>query len=135
MSSDRSILMNRLYRHFKGDLYRTIDIVRHSETEEDMILYRKEGPNGPTMHMPWVRPLSMWLEEVQRDGYQGPRFSLVQAACGDQSKHDTDLREWGKCSTCIEIHAKGCPICGGRDCDVECRTVLCKRRYTWPYTG
>ena len=58
-----------VYRHFKGALYVVVGTARHSETEEALVVYRREG--SPEL---WVRPISMWSEPVQRDGYDGPRF-------------------------------------------------------------
>ena len=60
-----------IYRHFKGNRYELIDIARHSETMEWMVVYRAlYGERGL-----WVRPLSMWEEIVERDGKRMPRFS------------------------------------------------------------
>ncbi len=50
-----------IYRHFKGGLYELIDIARHSETEEKMIIYRSLENN-----IIWVRPLKMWEEEIKK---------------------------------------------------------------------
>ena len=64
------------YRHFKGNEYELIDIARHSETIEPMVVYRAlYGENGL-----WVRPASMWNEFIDRDGYQGPRFQYLGEA-------------------------------------------------------
>lgn len=61
------------YRHFKGAEYDVIGVARHSETEEEHVVYRAlYGERGL-----WIRPLSMWTEEVDRDGYRGPRFTRV----------------------------------------------------------
>jgi hypothetical protein len=61
------------YRHFKGGLYTVVGVARHSETEEEHVVYRPlSGEQGL-----WVRPLSMWEEPVDRDGYRGPRFVQV----------------------------------------------------------
>lgn len=61
------------YRHFKGGEYELVDIARHSETGEEMVVYRAlYGEYGL-----WVRPAAMWTEEVNRDGYQGPRFMYI----------------------------------------------------------
>ncbi len=68
-----------IYRHFKGNEYEVIDIVRHSETDEQMVLYRAlYGDYGL-----WVRPLELFLGSKQVDGKRVPRFSLV-AAKADQ---------------------------------------------------
>ena len=61
------------YRHFKGNEYELIDIARHSETMEPMVVYRALYGEGGL----WVRPASMWNELVDRDGYRGPRFQYI----------------------------------------------------------
>ena len=62
-----------LYRHFKGNLYRLLYVAKHSETLEPMVVYQAlYGEMGI-----WVRPAAMWNEQVDRDGYNGPRFYPV----------------------------------------------------------
>jgi hypothetical protein len=62
------------YRHFKGGEYELLAIATHSETEEPMVVYRAlYGEQGL-----WVRPASMWTEIIDRDGYHGPRFFLIE---------------------------------------------------------
>ena len=59
-----------LWKHFKGNLYRVMYVALHSETGEEMVVYQAlYGQRGM-----WVRPASMWLGHVERDGYSGPRF-------------------------------------------------------------
>ena len=60
------------YVHYKNDKhYTVIDVVRHSETEEWMVLYRAEyGDYGL-----WVRPLTLFMEIVQKDGQSVRRFA------------------------------------------------------------
>lgn len=59
-----------LYRHFKGNEYRLLYVAKHSETLEEMVVYQAlYGDCGI-----WVRPARMWSEQVDRDGYHGPRF-------------------------------------------------------------
>ena len=61
------------YRHFKGNYYEVIGMARHSETMEEMVVYRAlYGEHGL-----WVRPAVMWTETVDRDGYHGPRFQYI----------------------------------------------------------
>lgn len=61
------------YRHFKGNLYEVIGVAQHSETQEEMVVYRAlYGEYGL-----WVRPAVMWTETVDRDGYHGPRFQYI----------------------------------------------------------
>tara|TARA_B100000767_G_scaffold2763_1_gene2678 strand:- start:242 stop:451 length:210 start_codon:yes stop_codon:yes gene_type:complete len=60
-----------LYRHYKGAQYQVIDTVRHSETEEELVLYRAlYGAKGL-----WVRPLAMFKEEVLVHGKPVARFA------------------------------------------------------------
>ena len=47
-----------------------IGTARHSETEEEYVLYRALYGDGAL----WVRPRAMWDEQIERDGYIGPRF-------------------------------------------------------------
>ena len=62
------------YRHFKGNEYEVIGIAKHSETLEEMVIYRAlYGDCGY-----WVRPKSMWNEEVTRDGKTYKRFEFVE---------------------------------------------------------
>lgn len=62
------------YRHFKGNEYQVIGTARHSETLEEMVVYRALYGDGGL----WVRPAAMWSEQVERDGCCGPRFTLVE---------------------------------------------------------
>ena len=61
------------YRHYKGNEYQLIGFARHSETLEDMVVYRALYGEGEL----WVRPLSMWNETVERDGVCVPRFAYI----------------------------------------------------------
>jgi hypothetical protein len=61
------------YRHYKGNDYTVLGVARHSETLEELVVYRQEyGERGL-----WVRPLAMFLEEVEVDGRRVPRFAFV----------------------------------------------------------
>ncbi len=61
------------YRHYKGNEYTVIGIARHSETLEDMVVYRAEYGDGGL----WVRPLSMFTETVTVNGQTIPRFARL----------------------------------------------------------
>ena len=62
------------YRHFKGGEYEVLGVATHSETLEPMVVYRAlYGEKGL-----WVRPVAMWNQMVERDGYTGPRFTLIE---------------------------------------------------------
>ena len=61
------------YRHFKGNEYEVVGIARHSETQEEMVVYRAlYGDFGL-----WVRPARMWNETVERDGKTFRRFTRI----------------------------------------------------------
>lgn len=62
------------YRHFKGNEYEVIAVAKHSETLEDMVVYRAlYGEKGI-----WVRPLKMWNETVEKDGKKYKRFESIE---------------------------------------------------------
>ena len=64
-----------LYRHYKGNLYEVVDTVRHSETLEPLTLYRAlYGEQGL-----WVRPATMFMEDVVIEGVKQARFAKVSA--------------------------------------------------------
>ena len=61
------------YRHFKGNEYEVIGTAKHSETLEEMVVYRAlYGEFGL-----WGRPASMWEETVERDGKTYQRFTYI----------------------------------------------------------
>ena len=62
------------YRHYKGNDYTVIGVARHSETLEELVIYRAEyGERGL-----WVRPAAMFQEIVEVDGVTVPRFRRVE---------------------------------------------------------
>ncbi|MDO4961681.1 MAG: DUF1653 domain-containing protein [Eubacteriales bacterium] len=61
------------YRHFKGNEYEVIGVAKHSETLEEMVVYRALYGEGGL----WVRPVSMWDETVVRDGVEYKRFTYI----------------------------------------------------------
>ncbi len=61
------------YRHFKGNEYEIVGIAHHSETMEEMVVYRALYGGGDL----WVRPASMWNETVERDGVAYQRFTYI----------------------------------------------------------
>ena len=62
------------YRHFKGNEYEVLGVARHSETLEDMVVYRALYGDGGL----WVRPAAMWSETVEKDGCRVLRFAPVE---------------------------------------------------------
>jgi len=63
-----------IYRHFKGNEYEVLHIGRHSETEEEMVVYRALYGD----YSLWVRPASMWNETVIRNGETLKRFTYLR---------------------------------------------------------
>ena len=61
------------WKHFKGHDIEVLGEVKHTETEEDMVLYWHIESDGTKTQM-WVRPKKMFLEKVTRDGKTMPRF-------------------------------------------------------------
>lgn len=69
-----SLTQGSVWRHYKGNLYELVSIARHSETLEEMVVYRALYGEG----MLWVRPLSMWLEEVITSEGTVRRFTKIK---------------------------------------------------------
>lgn len=67
------MLQSGKYRHYKGQEYEVIGVAKHSDTLEDLVVYRALYGEGRL----WVRPLGMFLEEVEIDGKKVPRFIPV----------------------------------------------------------
>ncbi|HEY9132777.1 MAG TPA: DUF1653 domain-containing protein [Dyella sp.] len=64
-----------IYRHYKGQRYRVIGVARHSETEEELVVYQAlYGQFGL-----WVRPATMFAEDVLVEGRKVPRFAFEHA--------------------------------------------------------
>jgi hypothetical protein len=61
------------YRHYKGGDYIVIGVARHSETEEELVVYRTDYGEKSL----WVRPRSMFVEKVIVDGRELPRFEFI----------------------------------------------------------
>ena len=65
-----NIILLGVYRHYKGNKYEIVGFAKHSETLEDMVIYKTLYGEKST----WVRPLSMWAEEIEVDGKIVKRF-------------------------------------------------------------
>jgi hypothetical protein len=64
------------YRHFKGGHYEVLGVAKHSETDEDLVVYRPLYGDGGL----WVRPKAMFLETVTAGGAVVPRFQYLGPA-------------------------------------------------------
>ena len=62
------------YHHYKGNFYEVLGMALHSETLEEMVVYKALYGDGGV----WVRPASMWDEEVEVDGKRVKRFAAVE---------------------------------------------------------
>lgn len=75
-ASNQEMPLSGLYRHYKGRDYEVIDTARHSETGEELVVYRCLYGD----YSLWVRPLAMFLESVEVNGESIPRFSYLGPA-------------------------------------------------------
>lgn len=65
------------YLHYKGKEYEVLGVVRHSETLEELVLYKALYPTEFGNDSLWVRPLEMFLEKIILDGKEIPRFKEI----------------------------------------------------------
>ncbi|MEK7649489.1 MAG: DUF1653 domain-containing protein [Patescibacteria group bacterium] len=63
------------YEHYKGKRYKVIGVAQHSETLEELVVYQKLYDDQSL----WVRPLKMFLEDVEVEGKKVPRFRFIGA--------------------------------------------------------
>ena len=78
-----SAIRRGIYRHYKDKLYAVMGTVKHSETEETLVLYAPMGQQAGEAQL-WVRPLAMFTESVETSKGSVPRFAFVDdfsAAC------------------------------------------------------
>lgn len=66
-----NIKIGGTYKHFKGNTYKVVGFARHSETEEDMVVYQSTKNDEL-----WVRPINMWNEYLPEK--QTKRFTLIE---------------------------------------------------------
>lgn len=77
-----------VYKHFKGDYYLVEDVAKDSETQKEMVVYRRLYGNGDL----WIRPKEMFLSEVDHEKYpnvtQKYRFELqdIKSVAGNFKK-------------------------------------------------
>jgi len=62
------------YKHYKGNYYQVEGVATHSETEEKLVVYRPLYGEGAL----WVRPLTMFTEQIEIDGKLQPRFDFCE---------------------------------------------------------
>lgn len=64
---------SKFFLHFKGKPYEFLYEARHTETLEDLVIYRALYGERKV----WARPRDMFFGDIERDGYSGPRFIPV----------------------------------------------------------
>lgn len=81
---DREVKVGGYYRHFKGGIARVVLVAKHSETDEDMVVYLCTGCGSATNHKDgfYARPMGMFLSEVDHEKYpevtQKYRFEEIE---------------------------------------------------------
>ena len=68
----QEISVGKIYRHYKGNKYKIIALGRHSESQEEVVIYQNIDKGDI-----WVRPKSMWNEVININGKEVMRISLV----------------------------------------------------------
>ena len=74
LSEEAKVIKSGTYRHFKGDLCNVIGVAQHSETGEEFVIYEHDSGKEKKL---WIRPLEMFIQVIDRDGYLGSRFNYV----------------------------------------------------------
>lgn len=64
-----------IYQHYKGNKYIALGVAKHSETLEQLVVYIPLYDNEESKM--WVRPLSMFMEEIEYNGVKQPRFRFL----------------------------------------------------------
>ena len=68
------IVINGVYKHYKGNLYKVLGFAKHSETNEDLVIYMALYGD----YCVWSRPKHMWNEIVEKNGKKYKRFELIK---------------------------------------------------------
>ena len=68
------IVINGVYKHYKGNLYKVLGFAKHSETNEDLVIYMALYGD----YCVWARPKHIWNEIVEKNGKKYKRFELIK---------------------------------------------------------
>ena len=68
------IVINGVYKHYKGNLYKVLGFAKHSETNEDLVIYMALYGD----YCVWARTKHMWNEIVETNGKKYKRFELIK---------------------------------------------------------
>src|SRR5690349_12401774 len=88
----RELVLGGTYEHYKGKQYKVLHVAKHTETEDDLVIYHPVVAETQL----WARPLSMFLEDVNSEAKMVPRFSLVnsdQKMTGENVIQKQELKE------------------------------------------
>ncbi len=72
-----SVKPGQIYKHYKGDTYKVLILAKDSETREWMVVYERQTDIVHQGYRITVRPLIMFVEDIDKDGYKGPRFEYI----------------------------------------------------------
>ena len=72
------------YRHYKGEFYEVLGVAKHSETLEELVIYKALYKNRASAL--WVRPKSMFMEKISFKGQMVSRFEKVNPKGGDHDR-------------------------------------------------
>ena len=74
----KELEIGAIYKHYKGNKYEVVGVAKHSETLEEMVIYKALYKiEGHDENFLWVRPKEMFLEEVELGGKKVPRFEYL----------------------------------------------------------
>ncbi|OOS24053.1 hypothetical protein B0681_08855 [Moraxella porci DSM 25326] len=77
MTDVKPSIQKGVYRHYKGNLYQVIDVVRHSESLDWLVLYHPLYGDQVQQSTLWVRPFAMFVQMLEQGGECIPRFAYV----------------------------------------------------------
>lgn len=81
-SPQATALKKGIYQHYSGNYYKVLSVARHSETLEECVVYQQQYGSYDV----WIRPLSMFCENVIIDNMSVPRFRLIS----EQDEHNSN---------------------------------------------
>lgn len=85
MDTALTTIQKGIYKHYKDQYYEVLDIARHTETLETLVVYRSLYGSFDL----WVRPLAMFLETVTNNGVSTPRFQYIGNQLSKKPTSDT----------------------------------------------
>jgi len=80
LKMENEIKAGQKYSHYKDPkrIYEIVSVAKHSETLEDLVVYKALYSGDYPLGQVWVRPMKMFLETVEKDGKKVPRFSVLK---------------------------------------------------------